>query len=87
MTNEHGLTLYVVKDGEKHWIAARSEDEARRIHIASMVSDEEQEIEIELMPDGPMLDKQMGGDAEPGVTLRSAFLETRHPGVLASTVY
>ncbi len=89
MKNTHGLALFHVSGEESSWVVAASSKDAIALHhetICGFPPDCEDEPVAKEVEEGPGLDAQLAGDAEPGETLRSLFLNAEVPQMLAATI-
>ena len=88
MKNLAGYTLFTVTGEETCWVCADAPEEALNLYLEMIGDDEDEEPLVkELEADAEYLDKQLGGDAESGQTLRKEFLTSTSKGILASTIY
>lgn len=94
---EHGLFIYELDDSEKHWIVARSEDNAFKLFLTSheytreaYLDDYDELPEIKVLTYFDLLDLTVRVDDEPGgrkVPMKDVADEMTNPGMIASTVW
>lgn len=84
MKNAAGLRLYQATGEESHVVAAFDGEAVYGI-VRAEAGDEESLKVAMFLGTEDMLDKQLGGDAEPGDTIRSLFAATDHPCVITTS--